>query len=241
MQDDPFMPLFIAPGHAQARPLAGLTLLLVEDSRVSAEALRLICQRGGARLRRADTIRAARRHLQVYVPSAVLVDIGLPDGSGLDLIAEIAGRGTGLSVLATSGDEGAEPAARAAGAAGFIAKPVGGISGLCAALAAALPEELASPAMREAATLRQVAPARPLADRTALWDDLEAAEQMLPDASHDPARAAYLAQFLGSVARVCGDDALGEAARALKAGPAAPEAARALARLMQDRRAPAAL
>ncbi|MEL7345922.1 MAG: response regulator, partial [Pseudomonadota bacterium] len=71
------------------KPLLGQTLLVVEDSRFSCEAVRLLCLRSGARIRRADSIRSARRHLRTYRPSIILVDIGLPDGSGLDLIHEL--------------------------------------------------------------------------------------------------------------------------------------------------------
>ena len=74
---------------SQDRPLAGLTLLLVEDSRLACEAMRLICRRSGARLRRADTLEAAERHLRSYRPGAVVVDLHLPDGSGLDLLAAL--------------------------------------------------------------------------------------------------------------------------------------------------------
>jgi CheY-like chemotaxis protein len=70
--------------------LQGVTILAVEDSRFACEALRLIARRAGARLRRAETMAAARDHLRVYRPDVVLIDLGLPDGRGDALIRDLA-------------------------------------------------------------------------------------------------------------------------------------------------------
>lgn len=99
-----------------ARPLLGLTVLLVEDSRFASEAVRLMCLRSGARIRRADCIASAHRHLRTYRPSVVIVDLGLPDGSGTELIAElVAPREVPQLVLATSGAADGRDRALAAG------------------------------------------------------------------------------------------------------------------------------
>ena len=93
------------PSPTAARPLLGLTVLVVEDSRFACEAMRLLCLRSGARIRRADCLRSARRHLQVYRPTIVVVDLGLPDGNGIDLISELAVSQPKVeAVLAMSGD-----------------------------------------------------------------------------------------------------------------------------------------
>ncbi|MGB0905001.1 MAG: response regulator, partial [Mangrovicoccus sp.] len=108
-----------------ARPLLGLTVLVVEDSRFASEAVRLLCLRSGARIRRADCLNSARRHLRTYRPAVVIVDLGLPDGSGEDLIQELAESSDPMElVLATSGDPDGRARAMAAGAMDFFEKPI---------------------------------------------------------------------------------------------------------------------
>ena len=45
------------------RPLFGLTVLVVEDSKFACEAIRLLSLRSGARIRRADCLQSAQCHL----------------------------------------------------------------------------------------------------------------------------------------------------------------------------------
>ncbi|MBR9843946.1 MAG: response regulator [Rhodobacteraceae bacterium] len=124
------------------RPLLGLTVLVVEDSRFACDALRLLCLRSGARIRRADCIASAHRHLQVYRPTVALIDMGLPDGDGASLIAELAVAQPRIDVLlATSGDENLCGAALAAGADGFLAKPLDSLATFQTAILDKLPVE----------------------------------------------------------------------------------------------------
>lgn len=101
------------------------TLLLVEDSRLSSEAIRMMFRGAAGRLRRADSLRSARRHLSLYMPDAILIDLGLPDGSGLDLIAELSRHRPRVPrIIAISGQPEMEETAYAFGADAFIAKPI---------------------------------------------------------------------------------------------------------------------
>ncbi len=122
----PFTTAPAGPAFAgRAAPGMPQTLLLVEDSRLAAEAVRLACRRLGIRLRRAETLASAMLHLRVYRPDVALIDPGLPDGSGLSLIAALARQaGRAPRVVAISGDPAMADACRNAGAEAFVEKPL---------------------------------------------------------------------------------------------------------------------
>ncbi|MDT1062915.1 response regulator [Paracoccus sp. CPCC 101403] len=191
------------------RPLTGLTVLVVEDSRYASEAVRLLCLRSGARIRRADTIRAALRHLQTYRPGVIIVDMGLPDGDGADMIRTIA---RGLPrvpvILGISGDEGNRDAAMRAGADGFIAKPIESLAQFQQTILASLPGQ-ARPTGPRLVADEMIVP-----DHATLRDDLAHVVEVLSVADDETA-IDYIARFLAGVARSAHDRPLEDAATAL--------------------------
>lgn len=208
------------------RPLLGHTVLIVEDSRFASEALRLMSVRSGARIRRADSLAAARRHLRVYRPTAAIIDLGLPDGSGLDLIADLAAQVPRIDViLATSGDESLTEVAHAAGADGFLAKPLTRLAVFQQAVLSRLPPDRQPPGPRT------ISEERVVPDPLALLDDLALASDLLADRPQH----AYAAQFLATLARSAGDRPLAEAAAAAVTGSGETDTLDRLAGMVQDR------
>ncbi|WBU64410.1 response regulator [Paracoccus aerodenitrificans] len=191
------------------RPLSGLTVLVVEDSRFASEALRLLCLRSGARIRRADCLRAATRHLQTYRPSVLIVDMGLPDGCGTELIERVrTADGKSPVVLAISGDPDQRDTALAAGAEGFLAKPIDNLAVFQQAVLSALPPD-AVPRGPRILPDDVVIP-----DHETLREDLAHVADMLASAN-DGTVIDYIAGFLTGVARSAHDTKLAEAAAAL--------------------------
>lgn len=191
------------------RPLSGLTVLVVEDSRFSSEALRLLCLRSGARIRRADSLRAAMRHLKTYRPSVLIVDMGLPDGSGAELIHRVKGMGSNApATLAISGDPATRDEAMAAGALGFLEKPIDSLAAFQQAVLQALPPH-ALPRGPRLLPDDTVTP-----DLAALRDDLAHVAAIL-SGDADPASIDYVARFLTGIARSSHDLPLAQAAEAL--------------------------
>lgn len=204
----PSLPMTGMPANAYA--IAPRTLLLVEDSRFAAEAVRLVCRRAGIRLRRADTLASAALHLKVYRPDIALVDLGLPDGSGLDLIAGLARLRPRLGrVVAISGDANLRDAALDAGADAFLLKPV--------SMAAHLAELTGEALYLDDSLIEIDAVPGPAAlrlhdrnaggDPQALRDDLRWVADLL-NGRYDAERLHYAAQFLASVGRALRDDDL---------------------------------
>lgn len=226
---------FAAPHRfpTPTRPLLGLTVLVVEDSRYASEAMRLLCLRSGARIRRADCLKSAYRHLQIYRPAVIIVDLGLPDGSGMSLIRDLAGAQPRVSViLGTSGDDDAQHLAMEAGADGFLAKPVTSLGVFQEAILTHLPNDEHPKGPRSFAD-EEVEP-----DLLAFQDDMAHVVDVLNDA-HDDRVLDYIAQFIGGVARSAGDTPLAQAANDLaetraRGGPVGSQTAR-IAGLVQDR------
>lgn len=215
------------------RPLLGLTVLVVEDSRFASEALRLLCLRSGARIRRADCLRSARRHLQVYRPSVAIIDIGLRDGSGEDLIEELCQPNPRSNVvIGMSGDPDGEGKALTAGADAFLAKPITSLAVFQELILSLLPTD------RRPGGLRDLNDEEVSPDPIAYQDDLAHMADILSSAADDRTMD-YVTQFLTGVAQSAEDDVMLKAVRALSkqracGRTAGPELAQ-LAGLVQER------
>ena len=216
------------------RPLAGLTVLVVEDSRFASESMRLLCLRSGARIRRADSLRSARRHLAVYRPGVVIVDLGLPDGSGTELIRELAQATPRVGIiLGISGDANGRALATAAGADGYLPKPIDRLLQFQQAVLSHLPasQHLRGPKLVEDDAI--------IPDPLALRDDLAHISDVLTTSQNDDRAIAYVAQFLSGLARLADDNPLAAAAHALddhhrNGKPTGTDVAR-IAGMVQDR------
>ena len=227
---DPFSKMRLP---SPARPLLGMTVLLVEDSRYASEAMRLLCMRSGARIRRADCMRSARRHLQVYRPSILIVDMGLPDGSGADLIAETHQATPRISaILGISADDTARGLCMQAGADGFLSKPLHSLAYFQQEVLSHLPREL-QPVGPHLMRDEVIHP-----DAVAYRDDIAHVAELL-DAEVDETVLDYATRFLEGIAGLAGDTALLTASRSLRdaCGAGAPLRSdlASLAGLLQDR------
>jgi DNA-binding NarL/FixJ family response regulator len=102
------------------------SVLLVEDDAATRTRLaRVIERQPDLRLLGAvGSCRDARAQLVHVPPDVLLVDLGLPDGSGVDLVREVKARcaATEAMVITVFGDEQHVVAALEAGAAGYVLK-----------------------------------------------------------------------------------------------------------------------
>ena len=188
------------------RPLHGLMVLLVEDSLTAGEAVRLMCITSGARLRRADCMTSARRHLRIYRPDVAIVDMGLPDGDGAELIAELAQANPRTqTIIGLSADPSRATAAMEAGADSFIEKPLNSVAGFQSAILMNLPHH------RRPMDIRLLPDLAFEADQRALQEDLIHALELLNN-TKDGANSGYLAAFVTGVARTASDPTLEQAA-----------------------------
>ena len=149
-------------------------VLLVEDSLTAGEAVRLMCITSGTRLRRADCMTSARRHLRIYRPDVAIVDMGLSDGDGAELISELAQASPRTqTIIGLSADPSRATAAMEAGADSFIEKPLNSVAGFQSAILMNLPNH------RRPMDIRLLPDLAFEADQRALQEDLVHALDLL--------------------------------------------------------------
>lgn len=116
--------------HVEVGALQGVTILLVEDDRVSREALEFILAYYGALVVSTDSVSEALKSFGQRPPTILVTDIGLPVSDGYALLRAIrtreGGCGSRTPAIAVSGYPSRETdrRARQAGFDAFLRKPV---------------------------------------------------------------------------------------------------------------------
>jgi CheY-like chemotaxis protein len=99
-------------------------IVIDDDATFRRLAVRMLEGMGISVVGEADTAEEGAVAVRELRPHAALVDVGLPDGSGIALAAELAALPWGPRIVLTSSDAGAvtQSVARSAGAVAFVAK-----------------------------------------------------------------------------------------------------------------------
>jgi PAS domain S-box-containing protein len=125
-------PLKPEPAERMAAPETSLNLLLVEDEGLVAMGIQALLGEAGHQVRRADCLSQALNELESFEPNLVLCDLGLPDGSGWEVVGRLRAKMESLAmdevpILVVSGwsDDQLDPLPHGMKPpAGFLHKPV---------------------------------------------------------------------------------------------------------------------
>ena len=204
---------FDLAGPSRRRSLDGVTILLVEDSLSASEAIRLMALSCGARLRRADSMETGLQHLAMYRPDVTIIDLGLPDGNGLEMIRAIsADAEQDTHVIAISGADGAEwsDPARDAGAAAIMTKPIDSVDRFQDTIVACLPDAQRRREWKRATRI-------PASDGESMTRDIWTITRHLTDAiaASDMDAMRYCGRFIEGLARSLEQAELRKSARRL--------------------------
>ena len=107
-------------------PILTKQILLVEDEAVFANAVKKHLQRKGYNVNLALDLETARHYYKKNIPDLILLDMRLPDGSGLDLLSEIKSKNIAIEILVMSAYGELEDAVSAMklGASDYLKKPI---------------------------------------------------------------------------------------------------------------------
>lgn len=101
-----------------------MRILLVEDEVVFARAVAKRLQKAGYECEHAESIADGRALARQFAPDLTLLDMRLPDGNGLELLADLVAKGVAVIVLTAHGDVMDAVNAMKQGATDYIKKPV---------------------------------------------------------------------------------------------------------------------
>jgi two-component system KDP operon response regulator KdpE len=101
----------------------GAKILLVDDERAIRRLLGAALDRTGYRVVEAENAREALTALQIDKPEAVLLDLGLPDRDGLELVPLVKATGAALLVISARDATDQKVAALDLGADDYVTKP----------------------------------------------------------------------------------------------------------------------
>jgi two-component system KDP operon response regulator KdpE len=132
-----------------------LRVLVVEDDAAIRRLLQAALTRSGYQVIEAADARAALASLAIDKPEAVLLDLGLPDRDGLELVPLIKAAGVALIVVSARGDTDQKVAALDLGADDYVIKPFDSEE-LHARLRTALRHRLAATSQSEKVVLGDV-------------------------------------------------------------------------------------
>src|SRR5262249_19545237 len=127
-----------APSPPRGARVSGQRVLVVDDEQQILRALKTSLRGAGYEVETADTAEGALAVAALRPPEALILDLVLPDGTGVDVCRELREWSSApVIVLSAVGEEGQKVAALDAGADDYVTKPVG-IDELLARLRAAL-------------------------------------------------------------------------------------------------------
>lgn len=130
-------------------------ILIVEDDLHIRRLMRGALQRAGHEVAEASTAREALSLLPIVKPDAVLLDLGLPDRDGLELVQLMRNAGAAVLVVSAREDTAEKVAALDLGADDYLTKPFD-TEELLARIRTGLRHRLAGAAERERVTIGDV-------------------------------------------------------------------------------------
>ena len=99
-------------------------ILIVEDEALFGRAVAKRLQKAGYDCKHAETLAEGRDQARQLMPDLVLLDMRLPDGSGMDLLGELVSKGIAVIVMTAHGDLNDAVNAMKQGAVDYLKKPV---------------------------------------------------------------------------------------------------------------------